>query len=176
MAILQDGGGTGRKATVSSFFRLNVSAKTNPRTFYASRDESQTYNCISELSGASSGDYVIYLKNDSQDSNLFVKHIEFHSENNARWNVWNVQGTATGHAITPSNLNLGSGNLSDTTSYGGDLNDLSQPVGGLTNIKRIGIHRNSALGEGDMTYDDALILSPGTAIELSILVLLERWK
>lgn len=164
MAIIQDGGGSGRQATVSSFKRLNVSAKTNPRLFYASRDEAQTYNCISELSGATSGSYVFYLKNESQDSNLYVRHLEFHSENAARWNIWHVQGTATGHEITPSNLNLGSGNLSDTTAYGGDTADLSQAVGGLTNIKRIGIHRNDALGEGEMGYDDALIMTPGTAI------------
>jgi hypothetical protein len=164
MAIIQDGGGSGRQATVSTFRRLNVSAKTNPRLFYASRDEAQTYNCISELSGATSGSYVFYLKNDSQDSNLFVQHIEFHSENAARWNIWHVNGTPAGYEISPSNLNLGSGNLSDTTSYGGDESDKSQAVTGLSNIKRIGIHRNGALGEGEMEYSDSLILTPGTAI------------
>ena len=164
MAIIQDGKGSGRSAAVSVDQRLDVSSRVNSRSFYVSRDQQQTYNCISELSGASSGDYVFYIKNTSQDSNLFVGHIEFHSENAARWNIWHVEGNAIGYEIEPSNLNLGSGNLSDTISYGGNQDDLSQSVSGITNIKRIGIHRNSALGEGEMEYGDSLVLTPSTAI------------
>ena len=155
---IQDGGGSGRLATVSAFFRLNVSAKTNPRTFYASRDEGQTFNAISIDTSAAAGDYIWYLKNTSTDKNLYVKHIEFHSTNAAVWAVWEVTGTASGTSITPANLNLGSANAAEAICIGDGA------VSGLTTVKRIGTHRNDALGEGEMLYEDALILAPNSAI------------
>lgn len=155
---IKDGGGTGRLATVSSFFRLNVSSKTNPRTFYASRDEGQTYNAISIDSSADAGDYIWYLKNTSATRNLYIKHLEFHSQNATKWAVYEVTGTPVGTSITPSNLNLGSSNLAETDCYGNGA------ITGLTNVKLVGTHRNDALGEGEMSYEDALILAPNSAI------------
>lgn len=155
---IKDGGGTGRLATVSSFFRLNVSAKTNPRTFYSSRDEGQTYNAISIDASATAGDYIWYLKNTSSTRNLYVKHLEFHGENATKWAVYEVTGTPVGTSITPSNLNLGSANLAEAVCYGNGA------VTGLTNVKLVGTHRSDALGEGEMHYEDALILTPNSAI------------
>lgn len=150
----------GNVATVSSFNRLNVSAKTNPRLFYASRDEAQSFNAISDTSNAATGTYVHYLKNTSKTKNLFVKHIEFHSVNAAKWKIWHVTGTATGTDVVPSNLNLGSGLLAETECKG------NGSVTGLSNIKQIGVHRNDALGEGAMEYDDSLLISPEQAIAI----------
>ena len=156
---LQDGGGSGRLATVSSFFRLNVSAKTNPRIFYSSRDEGKAFNAISTASSIVAGEYIMYLKNDSTTDNLYVKHVEFHSENAAVWKVWQVTGTAAGSSvILPSNLNLGSANIAEATSRG------DGSITGLTNVKQIGTHRNGANGEGEMNYENALVLPPGSAI------------
>jgi len=155
---LQDGGGTGRLATVSAFFRLNVSAKTNPRLFYSSRDEGKAFNLISTDANAAAGDYVFYLKNTSTTDNLYVKHIEFHAANAAVWKVWEVTGTAGGTSITPSNLNLGSPNEAESIGFGDNA------VTGLTTVKQVGTHRHDANGEGEMSYEDALILTPGAAI------------
>ena len=158
---IQDGGGSGRLATVSSFFRLNVSAKTNPRIFYSSRDEGKAFNCISTDASAAAGDIIFYIKNTSTTDNLYMKHIEFHSENAAVWKVWNVTGTAAGStSLTPSNLNLGSPNVAEATSRGDGA------ITGLTNVKQIGTHRNGANGEGEMNYENALILPPGAAIAI----------
>jgi len=155
---IQDGGGTGREATVSSFFRLNVSAKTNPRTFYASRDEGQTFNAISIDAAAAAGDHIFYLKNTSTTRNMFVKHIEFHSVNAATWTVFEATGTPAGTSLEPSNLNLGSPNAAEASFYGDGA------VTGLTEGKRLGSHRNAADGEAAMEFDDALLLPPNSAI------------
>jgi hypothetical protein len=155
---LIDGGGSGRLATVSSFFRLNVSAKTNPRIFYSSRDEGKAFNSISTDVSATAGDYIWYIKNTSTTNNLYVKHLEFHSENAAVWKVWEVTGTASGTTIIESNLNLGSPNVSESLTIGDGA------VTGLTTVKQVGTHRNGANGEGEMSYDNALILVPGSAI------------
>ena len=155
---IQDGGGSGRLATVSSFFRLNVSAKTNPRLFYSSRDEGKAFNCISTASSIATGEYVFYMKNSSTTDNLYVKEVEFHSAEAAVWKVWHVTGTASGTTITSSNLNLGSPNVAESLCAGDGA------ISGLTNVKQIGTHRNGADGEGGMDYEDALVLPPGTAI------------
>ena len=155
---LQDGGGSGRLATVSSFFRLNVSAKNNPRIFYSSRDEGKAFNAISTDASAVAGDYVFYIKNTSTTDNLYVKHLEFHSANAAVWKVWEVTGTASGTTVTASNLNLGSPNVSETSCYGDGA------ITGLTTVKQIGTHRNDANGDGEMSYENALLLAPNSAI------------
>ena len=158
---LQDGGGSGRLATVSAFFRLNVSAKTNPRIFYSSRDEGKAFNCISTDASAAAGDYILYLKNTSTSDNLYMKHIEFHSANAATWKVWEVTGTAAGSSeIISSNLNLGSANVAEATARGNGA------ISGLTTVKQIGTHRNDANGEAEMNYDNALVLPPGSAIAI----------
>ena len=156
---LIDGGGSGRLATVSSFFRLNVSAKTNPRIFYSSRDEGKAFNAISTDASAVAGDYIFYFKNTSTSDNLYIKHLEFHSASAAVWKVWEVTGTAAGSSVvTASNLNLGSPNVSETLSRGDGA------VTGLTTVKQIGTHRNDANGEGEMNYENALVLAPNSAI------------
>jgi hypothetical protein len=157
---IQDGGSSGRKATVSSFNRLNVSAKTQPRIFYASRDEGLSFNVISDVTSATAGDYVLYIKNTSSTRNMFVQHIEFHSVNAVKWKVWKVTGTASGTDVLPGNLNLGSGIPSETETKGDGA------VTGLTIDYQVGIHRTEAGGEGEMDYTDALILTPGTSIAI----------
>lgn len=153
-----DGGSSGRKATVSSFNRLNVSAKTQPRLFYSSRDEGLAFNAISDCSSIVAGEYCFYLKNTSSTRNIFVQHIEFHSVEAVKWKIWKVTGTAAGTTIDGNNLNLGSGIPAEISAYG----DAS--VTGLTIDYQVGIHRTTAGGEGEMDYTDALILTPGTAI------------
>ena len=73
--------------------------------------------------------------------------------------MFQVTGTAAGGSvINSSNLNLGSANVAEATSRGDGA------VTGLTNVKQIGTHRNDANGEGEMDYDNALILAPNSAI------------
>ena len=161
--IIEDGGGRqGAKATVSAAQRLNVSSKAIERTFYISRDEKRVYNAIMPTFSAAAGQYVFYLKNTSQSRNLFVKHIEFHSLEAVHWKIWEVTGTAAdGATITPKNLNLSSGFDAEATCMGG-----TATITGLTTNGQIGTHRTKATGEGEMTYNGALILGPNKAIAI----------
>ena len=151
--------------SVSSVNRGNVSAKTNPRLFYSSRDDGLAFNAISiGDNDYAIGEYCMYLKNTSTTRNLFIKHIEFHSVDASRFKVFEVTGTAAAAtAIIPSNLNLGSGITAEATSMGGGA-----AITGLTAVKLIGTHRTTALGESEMDYADALILGPGDAIAVEL--------
>jgi len=154
---IQDGLGTGVRAKVSKDHRLDVSSKANPRPYYVSRDTGLVFNCTSDYS-ATAGDYVFYIKNTSSTRNLFLHGIEYHSVNDVKWRIWQVNGTAVGTELTPANMNLGSGLPAEAICMG------NAAVTGLTNVIQIGTHRTTALGEAGMEFSDALILTPGTAI------------
>ena len=107
---IEDGKGKNGSASVSVVQRLNVSSKTQGRSFYASRDFGQAFNTVYDEITAAAGDYTAYLKNISPTRNMFVRSIEFHSVENVKWKVWSVTGdAASGAVVVPSNINLASG-------------------------------------------------------------------
>jgi len=157
---IEDGKGKNGDMSISASQRGNVSAKTNPRIFYSSRDDQKAYNAIMPSFSAAAGEYVFYIKNTSTSDNLFVKHFEFHSVQAVHWKIWEVSGTAAaGTTITPANLNLASGLSSETTCMGGGAT-----ITGLTTIKQIGTHRTTAGSHAEMNYENALILGPNKAV------------
>lgn len=157
---IEDGKGKNGAASVSSVQRLNVSAKTRDRMFYASRDEQQSFNTIMPSYSATAGEYVFYIKNTSSTKNMFIHSIEYHSVENVHWKVFQVTGTAAGGTtLTPSNLNLGSGRTAEVTAMGGGAT-----ITGLVIGNQIGTHRTSAFGEAGMDFGQGLILAPNTAI------------
>lgn len=157
---LEDGKGKNGDMSVSPSQRGNVSSKTKNRLFYISRDDGLAFNAVMPSFNAASGNYVFYLKNTASDKNLMLNHVEFHSVQAVHWKVWEVTGTAAaGTAITPSNINLGSGRIAEATAMGGGAT-----ITGLTLGKQLGSHRTEATGEGDMDWGGGLILSPNTAI------------
>lgn len=155
---LQDGTGRGLWASVSEAFRLNVSAKSNPRTFYVSRDEGRSYTLNSVVTSAVAGDIICYLKNTSSTRNLYIKQIHASATNAALHKAWVVTGTASGTAIVPTNLNLGSGLAAEASAIGNAV------VTNLAIGNIIETIRTQASAHDSMTLEDALILTPETAI------------
>ena len=157
---IEDGKGKNGDASVSSVQRLNVSAKTKNRLFYISRDDGLAFNAVMPSFSAAAGDVVYYLKNTSSSRNIMIDSMEFHSIEAVQWKVFQVSGTAAGGtAITPANINLGSGRGAEATVMGGGAT-----ITGLTNITQIGTHRTQATGEAGMDWSGGLILAPNTAI------------
>ena len=158
--VIEDGGSTGRKATVSSSNRVNVSAKTQPRAFYVSRDDGRAFNAIYDNMTAAAGDRVAYMKNTSSDRLIVVDVVEFHAAENVKWKIFSVSGTAAdGAAVLATNLNLQSGIPANGSYMSGDT-----PITGLTDIAQIGTHRTPAAESAFMDFHGALILGPGDAI------------
>ena len=161
MAIIEDGKGRGFISSVSTTNRLNVSSKSNPRIFYASREDGLAFNTTSVDTDAVAGDITCYLKNTSSTRNLFVKEIHVSSENAAMFKVWVVTGTAAGsNALTPTNLNLTSGRVAETLARGdGAITGLT--TGGLIDTLR------TAAGVHDFSlFEDALMLGENDAIAI----------
>ena len=159
---IEDGKGKNGDASVSTVQRLNVSAKTAPRYFYASRDFGLAFNAVFDNLTVAATEYSAYLKNDSSTRNLFVARIEFHSVEAVKWKIWEVSGTAAaGEVVTPSNFNLASGIPAEATAMSGDT-----AITGLTTIKQVGSHRSEALSDSGMDFEGALVLGPGKAIAI----------
>jgi hypothetical protein len=161
--IIEDGGGRlGAKATVSEAQRLNISGKNAERVFYISRDEKRAFNAVMPSFSAAAGEYVFYLKNTSNDKNMYIDIIEFHSLQAVHWKIWEVTGTAAaGTTITPKNLNLSAGFDAEATCMGGGAT-----ITGLTTNGQLGTHRTTATGEASMNFHGALILGPNKAITI----------
>jgi len=160
MATIDDGKGSGRKMSVSSTQRGNVSAKTAPRLFYSSRDDGLGYNAVYDDMTVAAGEVCAYLKNTSSTRNLFIKEIDLHSAEAVKWKIFSVSGTAaSGTAITPTELNLSKGISAEASAMSGDT-----AITGLTNIAQVGTHRTPALDQRLKEYEGSLILGPGDAI------------
>jgi len=162
MSIIEDGKGSGKKMSVSSTQRGNVSAKTATRQFYASRDDGLAYNVVYDPMTVAAGEYSAYLKNTSTTRNMFIADIEFHAVENVKWKIWNVSGTAaSGTTITATELNLSKGITAEASAMHGDTT-----ITGLTQIAQVGSHRSQALSDSGMNFGGALILGPGDAIAI----------
>lgn len=157
---LEDGKGKNGDMSVSVAQRGNVSSKNAERSYYVSRDDGLAFNAVFDSINAAAGDYTLYLKNDSTTRNMFIDTIEFHSVEAVKWKIWHVTGTAAaGEPVTPTNLNLASGKIAETTAMAGNT-----PITGLTNVSQLGTHRSQALGDSEMDFHGALLLGPQDAI------------
>ena len=154
--LIEDGKGRGFKASVSSVNRLNVSSKSNPRAYYNSRD-GEMYTFHSSYS-ASSGDVVLYIKNDNPDKNFVVTGIWLGGANAAVWEFFQASGTATGTDVTGVQLNFTSGNTAQATSKG------NAAVSGTANEATIAKFRTPATASGDADFRETLILGNKDAI------------
>ncbi len=155
---LEDGKGRGYNASVSESNRLNVSAKSNPRAFYISRDEGLAFTISSVDESADAGDMVCYLKNTSTTRNMYIKQIHYGGDNAALWKTWIVSGVAGGTSITPVNLNLTSGKAAEAIAFG------SNPVAGLAQDSLVGTHRTLAGAHSIDAWDDIIVVGPSNAI------------
>ena len=159
---IEDGKGKNGDMSVSSTQRGNVSAKTAPRMFYASRDDGLAYNAVFDGITSAAGEYTAYLKNISTTRNMFVSEIEFHSVEAVKWKIWSVTGTAAaGEVVTPTELNLSKSIPAEATAMAGNT-----AITGLTTIAQLGSHRSEALSDSGMNFQGSLILGPSDAIAI----------
>jgi len=144
--------------------RLNVSARSDSRDYYNSRDKGQCYALTFAHTGAAAGEYSVYLKNTSTDKTLVISTLEVNAVENAQIKLWEVTGTATGPAeVTPKNLNLTSSNDATVQAMYDDGTAISGLSTEGTNIEHIFVPAN---GHGNVDMKDRLRLGQNDAIAL----------
>ena len=157
--MIEDGQGGGLLAGVTTRNRFRVDSLSAIRGFYVSRDDGRMFNTISIISSAAAGNMVLYFKNDSTTLDYYVDILRVGAVEMVLWKVHEVTGTAAGgSALTPVNLNLKSGVAASATVRG------DGSITGLTSSNVIAAKRTSANSDGDIPFDDVLILGTNNAI------------
>ena len=155
--IIEDGKGRGHKMSVSKSQRGNVSAKTNPRRYYESRNNGRAFNWLSNYS-ASSGDIVLYIKNNDPNLNLIISRGLFSADANASWSLKRVTGTAAGTDIKARILNFTKATVPLYVAKG------DAAATGLTADYIFGSFTSLAGVTLPVDFDDELILGFGHAV------------
>lgn len=142
--------------------RLNVSARSNVRAYYVSRDDGQSYSAVSEVTASNNTEFVLYLRNDDSTGRaFFVDKIDFGAEAPTTWQVHFVTGDAAGGGIvTPTNLNKISSNAAPATVRG------NGQITGLTSAAKIHTSRTDAFKHNEETFEDTIILGQNDAIAI----------
>lgn len=151
-------GSDGQLAEVTDESRLKVDAEVGSFGRFSSL-AGNAYTANSLDASALAGTHIFYFKNTSQTRAFSLDLMWFSGVQSALWKVWSVTGTAAaGSAITPTNLNLKSGNVAEATSRGNDA------ITGLTEMDFISVRRTAANSGVTINYDGQLILGLNDAI------------
>jgi hypothetical protein len=161
VGIVDNGKGTGNGMSVSADNRADISARSNPRIYYISRDKERAYTWFFEDDDAAAGDYVAYLQNNDSNRTLVIDDIIISTEFAATIKAHVVTGTASGGAsITPTNLNLSSTKSALATARG------TGAISGLTSSGVFDALRLSANDTVELKIGDALQLGNNDAIAI----------
>lgn len=157
------GGNRNTPWDISPDGRGRVNAKSNPRIFFASRDDGQAFCLVSVLSSIAAGNYAALIKNNSQSNYIFIDSVHLGAANAALWKIWEVTGTQVGGtAIVPRQLNLSRGRSADATAYGD-----TAITSGLTTVGRpIDVMRGAANDHVSELYSDSLIMGPESTLAI----------
>ncbi len=156
MVKFEDGTGTGNLAGVDSTNRVLTRAVTETEIFNASNTSQEAYTITSIDAGPSAGEYILYIKNTDTTKDFHISHIEFAAaDSDVLWKLHEVTGTASGSsALTPFNLNLGSGKTATMTARGDGA------VAGLSTVAVFHTARNN----DEIPFAGSLILGLNDAI------------
>ena len=156
MSILEDGMGTGKKASVSINNRLNTSSKTESRIYYHSRDDESAYSVYGKRNfvAADTEENILYIKNIG-NNDLYIKSIMFSTDSDlAKIEVFFAATSISGgEEIIPLNMNRGSANESETEClHGGST--LIGTVDDALEFFDVRLSKNSFL----MDFNSAIII------------------
>jgi hypothetical protein len=142
--------------------RLNVSSRSDGRSYYASRDGSQTFSVSWNDSDSAAGDDIVYWKNtDTNGKELVISFIEVYSANNALFKVKQVTGTATGTTVTPSCSNRNTVRSASSTA----IEAAGTAITGLTDGATLGYFGAGSSGK-TFRIDDVVRLGQDGAIAI----------
>jgi hypothetical protein len=163
MATIDDGKGTGKQAGVTDTNRLDVSAKTEERIYYVSRDDKKAFSVYGKrnfAAGSQTNENILYLTY-TGDSALYIKEIMFSSNSSdAKVEVYfDATLVSGGTSVIPLNMNRTSALTSETICLNGNTT-LTGNVIGANEMFDVRLNNSSFL----MDFHSALILPKGANI------------
>ncbi len=145
--------------------RLNVSARSDGRGYYNSRDEQSVYTLTGEDASSADGDFVLYWKNTATDGrHLVITKIVMWSEGAHAWilHQGNNEVATGGVATTPKNLNLANPKSAPATARTADSSTIATVTAG-SEIAHAGA---AADEEAHMEFEDTLRIGQDQSILL----------
>ena len=164
MSILEDGKGTGKKARVSETNRLDVSARSNGRLFYVSRDDQLAFAINLEIAQVAGGstETLGYIKYNG-NGHIYINNITFSTEEAGdgmtKFGIWKNCTVSGGTSKDANNLNFTSVLEPETTSFTG-------PSITCADGNSIGTIRMKGPGTFSREYDDAMVLGRGNSLTI----------
>ncbi len=144
--------------------RMNVSARTDSRIYYNSRDEQEAFVLPWDDASSEAGDEVLYWKNDNVlGKHLVITAVNVNSELAASFKLHSVTGTAAGGAAaTPACLNRAAPKAAAATAR----TAVSSPITGLTSDVELDHVSVGVDGHAEMHVFDAVRLGQDGAISI----------
>ena len=157
--IINDGQGKGYSAGVSDENMLKTEATTQSVEHHVNQIHGQAYSVPFSVSPTAADDCIFYLKNDS-DTDMTIEGITIGATdpgaNDSIYFKLGDTGTraAAATALTPVNLNTGSGNsATGTFEYGVDLGASPGTLDGGTEFERIILAASAATDKVSSSFN-----------------------
>lgn len=145
--------------------RLNVSSRSDSRSYYNSRDEGLAFALVYDFQDAANSEFAVYLKNTSSNKILVLSSAGLNAAQNARIKLHLVTGTAAGgNEIIPANENGISQNAADVLAREGG--SAATGITGLTISKTFHSMGVPANGNSEMRFGDRVRLGQNQAIAI----------
>ena len=146
--------------------RLNVSARSDDRAYYNSRDKGETFSIAFDFQSASAGEFGAYFKNTSSTGLQFViAGVGINSVEASRIKLHFVSGDAGGGTpIIPTNLNRTSQNAATATAMEGGA--AATGITGLTSGGLVDFAYVQATGHQEFRLKDRVRLGQNDAIAI----------
>jgi hypothetical protein len=147
--------------------RLNVSARSDGRVYYISRDAGQAYAGTFEHSAAADGQYSFYLQNTSPTKRMVIRSVGVNADAISRVKLHFVTGTAAnGVAVVPRNLNGASPNDAACT-FLNDGGGTAITIGALSGTP-VDDYTIGAAGHAELRLEDSVFLGQNDAVALEM--------
>ena len=152
-----------QEKTRGSDGRLNVSSRSDNRSYYVSRDESEAFSLVWDDASSAAGDYIVYWKNtDVTGRKLILEAVGLNSTNACSFKLSTVTGTASGASITPVCLNRSQPRSASAIT----IEAAGTAITGLTEDLVIDHAACAAAGHEEFRLKDRLILGQDQAVAI----------
>jgi len=143
--------------------RLNVSSRSDSRSYYNSRDNSAAFSLSWDDTSSAAGDFILYWKNtDATGKKLILHKGVLNSVNNCSFKIWTVTGTAAGATATPVCLNFSAPQSANATC----IEAAGTAITGITADLLIGHEAAAAYSPAEFDDDDTVIVGQDQAIAI----------
>ncbi len=154
---IEDGQGHHGDAGVSENQRLEVSARSNKRIYYVSRDDGRAFVWTSTYNTGGANEEILYIKNTSTTRHLFIDSAHYSAAAACLFTMSKHTGTPTGTVNTGESLNY-DGKSPEATSFGNAAVTASAIGNALAFLEVV------ANAEGDRNWNGEIVLGEGDAL------------